>query len=157
MLCKLTNENNETFNNTLWGDRVTHFSSGNGELCSPGWIHYYDNELLAVLLNPIHADFKNPKLWEVLVEGKVKEDFGLKFGTTKLTTIKEVSLPVITLTQKIAFSILCAIEVCYNDKFLYWADNWLKNIDRTSLAAYAAVYEGRKINLIEIAKKCLSY
>jgi len=64
----------------------------------------------------------------------------LKFGTTKLTTIKEVSLPVITLTQKIAFSILCAIEVYYNDEFLYWADNWLKNIDRTSLAAYAAAY-----------------
>ena len=55
---KLTNENHETYNGTKWGPGVTHETDGHGELCGSGWLHYYDDPLLAVLLNPIHANFQ---------------------------------------------------------------------------------------------------
>ena len=55
LLCKLTNENDQTYNKTQWGENITHKADGQGELCGTGWIHYYDSPLLAVLLNPIHG------------------------------------------------------------------------------------------------------
>jgi len=31
-------------------------TSGEGDLCSPGWLHFYTNPLLAVLLNSVHTN-----------------------------------------------------------------------------------------------------
>ena len=125
---------------TLWGEGISHTASGEGELCSAaGWLHAYSHPLLAVLLNPIHANIKNPKLWEAYGSGLKKSDHGLKLGFTKLTTKKEIALPVITDTQKIAFAILCALEVCKEPRFVTWANNWLSGKDRTADAAAYAV------------------
>jgi hypothetical protein len=44
---KLTNENFQTFGGCQWGENITHITSGEGDLCGPGWLHYYDNPLLA--------------------------------------------------------------------------------------------------------------
>ena len=146
MLCKLTNENNQTKNNTQWGENITHTTSGNGGLCSNGWIHYYDSPLLAVLLNPIHGNFKSPHLWKIKVEGKIKNDKGLKYGATSVTTIKKIPLPEITLEQKIIFGILCSMEIYKNDKFHEWGKHWIDGTDRSkksaaaAYAAYAAAY-----------------
>lgn len=52
---KLTDENHQTRNETQWGENITHYTNGEGELCGPGWLHYYNDPLLAVLLNPVHA------------------------------------------------------------------------------------------------------
>ena len=41
--------------------------------------------------------------------------------------IKEIEVPNITLTQKIAFGILCALEVYKVEDFVKWANNWLNN------------------------------
>jgi hypothetical protein len=109
--CKLTDKNDKTKNNTQWGEGVTHTTSGEGDLCTFGWIHYYDSPLLAVLLNPIHGDFQKPHLWKVKVDGRIKEDHGLKFGATSLTTLKRIELPEITTEQRVIFGILCAVEV----------------------------------------------
>ena len=64
MLYKLTDENDRTYNDTQWGEGVTHETSGEGKLCGEGWIHAYIDPLLAVFLNPIHACFTNPHMWE---------------------------------------------------------------------------------------------
>jgi hypothetical protein len=137
-LCKLTNENNKTYNNTQWGEGVTHTASEKGELCGSGWIHYYDSPLLAVLLNPIHADFINPHLWSIKVDGEIKKGHDSKFGTTSLTTIERIPLPEINPTQKIIFGILCAMEV-YNDKdFQDWGERWIDGSDRSVKAAETA-------------------
>ena len=139
---KLTTQNNFTMKKTLWGENVSHSVSGKGELCSAaGWLHAYSHPLLAVLLNPIHANIKNPKLWEAYGSGLKKSDHGLKLGFTKLTTKKEIALPVITDTQKIAFAILCALEVCKEPRFVTWANNWLSGKDRTADAAAYAAYD----------------
>ena len=138
-LYKLTDANAQTYNKTQWGEGITHEGTGEGELCGPGWIHAYTDPLLAVLLNPIHGDFKSPRLWEA--EGEVgKEDLGLKVGCKKLTTLKEIPLPEITNNQRIRFAILCALEVYLDGAFINWANDWLSGVDRSANAANAAAY-----------------
>ena len=135
---KLTDKNNETYNNTKWGENVTHETDGSGDLCGPGWLHFYTSAELAILMNPVHASISSPKLWEAEAEGKFKDDFGRKGGCTKLTTTKEISIPNITTNQKIAFAILCGLEVYKDEKFQKWANEWLENKDRSADAANAA-------------------
>jgi len=138
-LYKLTDANGQTYNNTQWGENITHKGTGKGELGGPGWIHAYTDPRLAVLFNPIHADFSKPRLWEA--EGSVaKEDRGLKVGCKKLTTLKEIPLPEITNNQRICFSILCTLEVYLDQSFIKWANDWLSGVDRSANAAYAAAY-----------------
>jgi hypothetical protein len=38
-------------------------------LCGPGWLHAYESPLVAAFMNPIHADFRKPRLFEA--EGKI--------------------------------------------------------------------------------------
>lgn len=141
---KLTDEHNQTKNETQWGIGWCHEVSGEGELCSSGWLHAYTNPLLAVLLNPVHANFINPHLWVAEGEGSTKSDHGLKVGYTKITTIKRMTLPVITDTQRVAFGILCVLEVYHDPEFVKWANGWLDGSDRSASAAdavyTAAVY-----------------
>lgn len=138
-LYKLTDENGQTYNNTQWGEGVTHTASGKGKLCGPGWLHAYTDPLLAVLLNPIHANFSNPRLWEA--EGEVgATDFGLKVGTTRLTTIREIPLPDVTSNQISRFAILCARRVCRDEAWNRWADKWLSGEDRSAAAAGRAAW-----------------
>ena len=63
-LYKLTDGDGQTMSGTQWGPGVSHSGTGEGELCGPGWIHAYEHPLIAVLLNPIHANIQNPRLWE---------------------------------------------------------------------------------------------
>ena len=170
---KLTTQQNTTHNDTPWGTNVSHKTDGEGDLCGPGWLHAYTDPLLAVLLNPQHANIINPKLWLAYGSGQHKNDNGLKVGFTKLTTKQELPLPVITATQKIAFGILCALEVYKAPTFVSWALKWLSGEDRSIEVAYAAgaAYDayaayaasaadaagaaGKPLNLKALAKKAM--
>ncbi len=138
ILCKLTDSKDKTRNNTQWGENITHTATGKGDLCSNGWIHYYDSPLLAVLLNPIHGDFSNPHLWKIKVGKKVKKDHGLKYGSNSVTTIYRIDLPKITTEQRIIFGILCSMAVYKNKKFTQWGKHWIDGTDRSRAAAWAA-------------------
>ncbi len=136
-LYKLTDGEGKTFGGTQWGPGVSHSGTGEGELCGPGWIHAYEHPLVAVLMNPIHADFKNPRLWEA--EGEVGlRDGQLKCGCETLTTIREIPLPAVTTEMRVRFAIMCAKEVCADFSWNAWADRWLSGGDRTQAAAKAA-------------------
>jgi hypothetical protein len=68
-LYKLTDRNWKTRagkdNEILWGPGVTHRAEGKGwGLCSKDLIHAYEDPVLAVMMNPIHAEIKNPVMWE---------------------------------------------------------------------------------------------
>lgn len=132
---KLTNQNMQTYNGFQWELNTWAETSGEGELCGPDWLHYYDDALLAVLLNPIHANIKNPRLFECEVEGQIKGDHGLKFGTTKMRLVKEIEVPNVTAEQRIRFAILCSLEVCHDASFIKWARDWLSNKDRSTASA----------------------
>ena len=135
---KLTDQNGQTINKTQWGEGIEHTATGiDNNLCSDGWIHFYTSPLLAVLLNPIHANFKNPKLWECETSGEEIHE-PLKSGCKTLKTLREIPLPTITTTQKVAFAILCAKKVCKSKDWNVWADNWLSNKDRSKDAASSA-------------------
>lgn len=61
-------------NEWLWGENITHSAAGgSGKLCSNGVIHAYEHPLIAVFMNPIHANFSNPILWECEGEVTAKE------------------------------------------------------------------------------------
>jgi hypothetical protein len=136
-LYKLTDSYGKTCNDTQWGPGVSHSGTGEGELCGPGWIHAYEHPLIAVLMSVIHANFKNPRLWEA--EGEIaRRDGQLKCGCKTLTTVREIPLPEITMEMRVRFAILCAKEVCASYRaWNAWADKWLSGEDRTQAAAKA--------------------
>lgn len=136
-LYKLTDGDGKTRNDTQWGPGVSHSGTGEGELCGPGWIHAYEHPLIAVLMNPIHADFKNPRMWEA--DGEIAIRNGqLKCGCATLTTIREIPLPEITAEMRVRFAILCAKYVRACSAWNAWADKWLSGEDRSAEAAAVA-------------------
>jgi len=146
---KLTDKLGETRGKTKWGPGISHETDGTGELCSSGWLHFYRDPLLAVLLNPIHANFPDDngkhsrsacsmRLWEAEAEGHIKDNAGLKSGCTKLTTTHEIPVPKVTTEQRVRFAILCVKQVCIEPEWNKWADAWLSNKDRSASAASKA-------------------
>ena len=164
---KLTDQGMNTYGYTHWTLGEWKETNGEGDLCSPGWLHYYSHPLLAVFLNPTHAHFANPRLFEIEVAGDIKEDCGLKFGCTKMRLVRELQLPAVTVEQRVKFAIYCALEVCADPAFVKWANGWLDGTDRSKAAAAyinaayaadAAYYAARAVkekplDLIKIAKK----
>ena len=135
---KFTDRNDKTYGGCRWGEGITHEADGNGDLCSEHWIHAYTDPLLAVVMNPIHGGYgKDKHLWKCKAEIGRDGD-GLKFGTTKLTTIKRVPIPRISKAAKIHFGIYCALEVYHEKSFVRWAEDWLSGKDRSYAAAHAA-------------------
>ena len=136
-LYKLTDGDGQTWGGTQWGPGVSHSGTGKGELCGPGWIHAYEHPLVAVLMNPIHARFRTPRLWEA--EGEVGlRDGQIKCGCKALTTVREIPFPSITTEMRVRFAIMCAAEVCACLSWNAWADRWLSGEDRSEAAAGAA-------------------
>ena len=135
---KLTDQNMQTYGNCQWVLNEWKETSGEGDLCRPGWLPGYSDPLIAILHNPMHANIANPRMFVAEVEGKYLDDGGLKCGHTRMRLIEEINPPVITVTQKIAYAILCAREVCTNKKWNDWADGWLSGNDRSAEAAWAA-------------------
>jgi hypothetical protein len=135
---KLTDQNLQTYKGYQWklGEKRT--TNGKGELCGPGWLHFYTDPRLAVILNSIHADIKNPRLFEVEVGGQCQEDLGLKIGYTEATLIKEIPLPEISVEKKVEFAIRCSLLLATTKKYIEWAENWLNGTDRSTEAAAVA-------------------
>lgn len=148
---KLTDQKMQTHNGFQWKIGVWKKAEGKktNYLCSSGWLHCYESPLLAILHNPIHANIKNPRLFEVKIKGDMSKDNKMKCGFREMCLIKEVEIPIITKIQRIAYGILCAKTVYRVSKFVKWADRWLFNKNRTAeaanAAAYAAVYAAADI------------
>jgi hypothetical protein len=140
---KLTNELTQTHNNTQWVLQEFKETSGKGNLCGPGWLHYYSDATLAAFLNPMHANFAAPRLFEIEVQGLIKEDHGLKYGCTKMRLVQELQFIKPTVEQCIKFGILCALEVYKDAAFIKWANSWLDGTDRSIESARAAAADAR--------------
>lgn len=138
---KVTEADGTTHGGTQWGPGVRHEASGppDQDLCTDGWIHYYEDRYVAALMNPIHGVFKRPTLWHFLPEGDRKHEL-LKSGCRAGTTTRRARLPSYTLNQQRAFGILCA-RACPGQRcpiWDRWADDWLSGRDRTAGAEEAA-------------------
>ncbi|MEN6535845.1 MAG: hypothetical protein ABFD89_19440, partial [Bryobacteraceae bacterium] len=111
---KLTTQDNKTrvgeMNETQWGLGCTFTADGQSDsLCNSHWIHAYADPLLAVFMNPAHANIRNPVLWEC--DAKVGLDHADKLGCTSLTTLKICALPEVTTEQQVRFAVLAALSV----------------------------------------------
>ena len=137
-LYKLTDEKGRTRGGMQWGPGVTHKATGKGtELCSDGWIHAYEHPLIAVLMNPQHANFVNPRLWEA--EGEIGvRDGNLKCGAKELTTVREIPMPQLSVEQLVEVAIKVSLHVYTEPAWKTWAESWLVGENRTEQAARAA-------------------
>jgi hypothetical protein len=108
LVYKLTDENMRTHGGFQYELGITAKASGDGGLCSDGYLHWYHSPLLAVLLNPLHARIVKPRLFLADAEGKTEYDRGLKGGSKELTLLEELPVPEFTPSQRAAFARLCA-------------------------------------------------
>ena len=135
---KLTNQDYTTYDGMMWGENVTNRAQkGKMEFCSKTAIHYYKDPLLAAFLNPIHANFNNPILWEG--EAKQSKTDGLKCICKEFTTVKQVPLPQNSTNQRIAIAIRSVLKVYREENFVAWAEKWLSGEDRSEVATEAVL------------------
>ena len=141
---KLTDKNLRAHGGFQWkiGERVS--ASGTGPLCTDGWLHAYEHPLLAVLHNPIHANYSPCRLFRARGTGKILRDGMLTLGCKHMVLVKEISVPEITITQRVTYGILCARAVVpeTNTVWHLWADNWLSGKDRSARTADTVAIEG---------------
>ena len=108
-------------------------------LCSREVLHCYENPEIAIIMNSCHARIKNPRLFRIATSPIIASD-GLKMGTKQQMLLEEIELPVLSITTKIAFGILCALEMYKEKHFVIWAKDWLSGKNRTKEAAAYAAY-----------------
>ena len=135
-LYKLTDLQSQTRNATQWGENVTHELPARDayQLCSYQVLHAYVSPELAVLMDPIQASLlPDAILWEA--EGDVVTNDGTKVGCTRLTTLKQIPIPTITLEQRVTFALKCALHVYKEPSWVAWAQAWVANTNRDATAA----------------------
>lgn len=116
------------------------------EMCSPQVLHYYSHPLLAIFANPIHADIKNPRLFEIEVEACVAKD-SLKCASKTQRLVRELAAPQLNDLQRQFVAINCAkLLPDAHPVWTSWAEKWLSGEDRTLEAekrayAYACAYD----------------
>ena len=143
-LYKLTDEQGRTRagedNELTWAVGVAHKTAGTGtRLCTADVIHAYEHPLIAVLMNPVHADFDPARMRLFVAEGEIVAREGqLKCGVHALKIVEEIAVPTLTTEQRVKFAILCAKLVCKDAAWNAWADKWLSSEDRSAWAEEAA-------------------
>ena len=143
---KLTDENKRTHGGFPgpdgWEIGKTYKTSGKGELCGPGFLHAYHHPLLAVLHNRIHANYDSPRLFLARAAGKILCDGQMKLGSSRLTLLEEMELPLINMTQRVAYGIIATQKVIGDacPAWSQWAEEWLSGKDRSAEAAWAAAW-----------------
>jgi len=137
-LYKLTDPDMQTYNGFQWELNVKRTASGaSNKPCSDGVLHAYADPRLAIIFNSIHANLKYPRLFEVYTDTYIGTD-GLKWWSKSQILVKELELPNITINQKVEFAIRISLVYYKDEGYTKWADDWIKNIDRTEDAAIAA-------------------
>jgi len=143
ILYKLTDSNNYTALYTQWKPGITVVARERGRtLCTGQVLHAYRDPVLAILMNPLHADFKDPKM--LVCEGHVVVNDGTKVGCKSLKAIKWTKSPEVTKEQMIRFAILSVLMVYDEKKYIKWANKWLSGKDRTPKTALKVQRSKRK-------------
>ena len=133
-------------NGLLWAEGVTHTVSVTGTtLCSDQVIHAYEHPLVAIFMNPIHADFTTDmRLGECEGEVVVREG-QLKCGVKSLTVLRELTAPAMTIDQRVEVAVRITKQVCNDADWNAWADKWLSGEDRSEAAAMAAARDAAAV------------
>jgi hypothetical protein len=97
--------------------------------------------LLAVLHNQLHANIRDPRLFEAEAAGKTIYDWQMQLKAQRMRIVREITVPAISLEQRVAYGIYCAKAVYSDPRWNEWADAWLSGMDRSQSAAKSAVKE----------------
>lgn len=102
-----------------------------------GFYDVYTDPLVGLFLNPIHANVKNPQLWEGETPEIIIDQRGVKAVVRELVLVRELQAPEIAPEQRIRFAIFCAASVIPNRNRIWhgWARDWLSGADRMEEAA----------------------
>lgn len=130
-----------------WYESAWKLSESVDCLCSSRYIHWYSDPLIAVLMNQVHADIENPRLWKCEISGKTLLDKQFKGGSRRVRLIKEIPLPELSELQRIECAIRCTKQIFYDEDWTKWADDWLENKDRTH-DTFSKVFEEMSIRLL---------
>jgi hypothetical protein len=130
----VTNHENQTWRQVQWGDNVSH-----KETNSNYFFWTYEHPDVAALLVPIECEnLQKPKLWSCEVAdlsevdyGTISHDWGYRRRYPWVKTIKEEDCFIPTDEQRVAFAMLCTMNLTENPLVMAWMRNWLLNIDRT--------------------------
>lgn len=140
---KLTDQDMRTYNGFQYTLGVEARATGEGtRLCSHDLLHFYLSPEIAVLLNPIHAGIKNPRLFRAETPDVPVMDGQRKGGVKRMTLVEEMALPTMSLEQRMQVAIALAWgQTGAGDPWRLWALAWLRGQDRTrAAAADAATY-----------------
>lgn len=138
----------ETYGGTVWGDGVTHAAAGDPaqDLCTDGYIHAYESDVIANFMNPIHLGFEDGayRIWQAT--GTVSKSQELKKGCLSLTTDFQISVIAPTDINRIAFAILCSKQIYESENWSIWTLGWLSGLDRSAETAQeSAAFFGRDL------------
>ena len=147
---KLTNAQDQTRGPTQWGPGVSYVAMGSIDQggCSDAYIHAYEHPLLAVLHDPIGANFgPTAHLWECESDDKPLRESQIKLGVRSLTT-----------EHQVRYAILCAKIVYTELAWVRWANKWLDGTDRSAHAAYTArdAAHAAALDLVAIALEAVA-
>lgn len=82
-----------------------------------------DSPLMAVMMNPLHAECVLPRLFEL--RGNVEDN------QFTLHQLHEITVPRVSPEQKLAFSMYCVSASAFDRVFIAWVDRWLTGGDRS--------------------------
>jgi len=142
---KLTDSEMKAYKGFQWEIGKWYETTGEGKLCSPGWLHFYNDPLVGLFMNLTYVNIGNPRLFRAEVEGKFLDDNGTRCGYSRARLVEELTVPQISLVQRVRFAILCAKKVYKEKEWNEWADNWLSGKDRTKESAVIIVYAAQSI------------
>ena len=151
-LCKLTDPNMQTWGGVQWElGRIRSVApeTRRSVLCTNGVIHAYHDPLVAIFVNPIHADYSPARLFAAEAPAIVADD-GLKCGVYALTLVLEMDVPQPTPLARVFFGIMCAQQGCTDARWNKWAKGYLSGKDRS---ADAARYYAARSNFASLAEQ----
>ena len=134
---KLTDENLRAYGGFQYVLGIKATAPGVGRICSSGWLHAYEDPLLASFFSPTHIHYFHPRLYRA--EGKVGiRDGQIKLGCSSLTLIEEIPLPEINIEQRVEIAIRTVMLVYTELAWTEWAEDWLNGKDRSKKSAMKA-------------------
>lgn len=94
-----------------------------GDIVSRNIWECADSPLLAIMINPLHAECVRPRLFEI----------GGKFGQDQnnVHRVREIDLPEVSPEQKLAYAMYCVRSLIPEHAFDAWVERWLANDDRS--------------------------
>lgn len=129
-----TDYDNRAPGGRFWKAGATYLGKGSTEDGGANWLPYYPSPKMALLLNPMDGNFKNPNVWEVEVQDAPQTP-----GHTSVRALRVLPHVRLAPEDSVRFALLVALQAyrtgLFPGEFARWARAWLAGQDRSGEAA----------------------